>query len=241
MNIRTAFVTGGSRGIGAAIVRALAPCCNVAFTYRSSEAEARALESELAHFGGVQAFFCDVADPASVREAESAVRARFGGADALVNCAGVSLRGLLQDTSDEEWRRVFSVNCDGAFYVTRAFLPYMIEKKRGSIVNVSSVWGVKGAANESVYSASKAALVGLTLALAKELAPSGITVNAVAPGAVDTDMMKCYSPAELDELASSIPLGRVGKPEEIASAVTFLLQSDYVTGQVLTVDGGFTL
>lgn len=136
---------------------------------------------------------------------------------------------------------MFAVNCDGAFYVTRALLPYMIEKKRGSIVNVSSVWGVKGAAYESVYSASKAALVGLTLALAKELAPSGITVNAVAPGAVDTDMMKCYSPAELDELASSIPLGRVGKPEEIASAVTFLLQSNYVTGQVLTVDGGFTL
>lgn len=236
----TAFVTGGSRGIGAEVVRALAPRCNVAFSYRSSEREARALEEELAAYGGVKAFFCDVSDAESVRAAERAVRERFGGADMLVNCAGVSSRGLFQDIADAEWRRTFDVNCDGAFYVTRAFLPYMIEKKRGSIVNVSSVWGVVGGACEAAYSASKAALVGMTLALAKEVAPSGVTVNAVAPGAVDTDMMKCYSAAELEEIRGSIPLGRMARPDEIASAVVFLLEHGYVTGQVLTVDGGFT-
>ena len=236
----TVFVTGGSRGIGAAVVRALAQEHNVAFTYHSSEARARALEEELRDFGGVKAFFCDVSDPASVSAAERAVRERFGGADMLVNCAGVSSRGLLQDVTEEEWRRLFAVNCDGAFYVTKAFLPHMISKKKGSIVNVSSVWGVRGGAFEAAYSASKAALIGMTLALAKEVAPSGITVNALAPGAVATDMMKCYSPEELAALEEDIPLGRMATPEEIALAVRFLLTHGYITGQVLTVDGGFT-
>ena len=236
----TVFVTGGSRGIGAAVVRALAQEHNVAFTYHSSEARARALEEELRGFGGVKAFFCDVSDPASVSAAERAVRERFGGADMLVNCAGVSSRELLQDVTEEEWRRLFAVNCDGAFYVTKAFLPHMISKKKGSIVNVSSVWGVRGGAFEAAYSASKAALIGMTLALAKEVAPSGITVNALAPGAVATDMMKCYSPEELAALEEDIPLGRMATPEEIALAVRFLLTHGYITGQVLTVDGGFT-
>lgn len=236
----TVFVTGGSRGIGAAVVRALAQEHNVAFTYHSSEERARALEEELRGFGGVKAFFCDVSDPASVSAAERAVRERFGGADMLVNCAGVSSRGLLQDVTEEEWRRLFAVNCDGAFYVTKAFLPHMISKKKGSIVNVSSVWGVRGGAFEATYSASKAALIGMTLALAKEVAPSGITVNALAPGVVATDMMKCYSPEELAALEEDIPLGRMATPEEIALAVRFLLTHGYITGQVLTVDGGFT-
>lgn len=235
----TAFVTGGSRGIGAAVVRALAPTCNVAFTYLNSEDAAKSLEEELKEYGGVKAFRCDVADPDSVRETAAAVRARFGAADMLVNCAGVSSRGLLQDVSDEEWRRIFAVNCDGAFFVTRALLPDMISRKRGSIVNVASVWGVAGGAAEAAYSASKAALIGLTKALAKEVAPCGITVNAVAPGAVDTDMMKCYSADEIAQVCADIPLGRMATPDEIASAVVFLLRHGYVTGQTLTVDGGF--
>lgn len=238
--LRSVFVTGGSRGIGAAVVRALAPLCNVAFTYRSSRAEAEALEKELAPYGGVRAFFCDVADPASVGAAVDAAKARFGSMDGLVNCAGVSSKGLFQDVTDEEWRRVFSTNCDGAFYVTRALLPGMISAGRGSIVNVSSVWGVCGGAAEVAYSASKAALIGMTRALAKEVAPSGVTVNAVAPGAVDTDMMKCYTPAEIAEIEREIPLGRMASPAEIADAVVYLLGGRYVTGQVLTVDGGFT-
>lgn len=234
----TAVVTGGSRGIGAAIVRALASDCNVAFTYNRSENAAAALAAEFPA-GNVRAYKCDVSDPAEVSRAAAQIKARFGGADMLVNCAGVSSRALFQDITDEEWRRVFAVNCDGAFYVTREFLPDMLSAKRGAIVNVSSIWGVAGASMESAYSASKAALAGMTKALAKEVAPSGITVNAVAPGAVDTDMMKEYTADEIAALCEEVPLGRMASPDEIASAVVFLLRHGYITGQILTADGGF--
>lgn len=237
----TAFVTGGSKGIGAAIVRALAPRGNVAFTYNASEESALALEKELSPLGGVKAFRCDVGDVRSVDAVAAAVRTRFGAPDVVVNCAGVSLKKLFQDTSEEEWRHVFAVNCDGAYRVTRAFLPDMITKKRGVIVNVSSVWGSVGASLEVAYSASKAALEGMTRALAKEVAPSGVRVNAVAPGAVDTDMMKVYSEEDRALVVGDIPLGRLAAPEEIAAAVVFLIDNGYVTGQTLTVDGGFAL
>lgn len=237
----TVFVTGGSRGIGAAVVRALASRGNVAFTYNASEDAALALERELAAYGGVKAFRCDVRDARSVAETAAAVRARFGAPEAVVNCAGVSLKKLFQDTTEEEWREIFAVNCDGAYRVTRAFLPDMLAKKRGAVVNVSSVWGRVGASLEVAYSASKAALEGMTRALAKEVALSGVRVNAVAPGAVDTDMMKVYSAEEIALVEGDIPLGRLASPDEIAAAVLFLLDNGYITGQTLTVDGGFTL
>lgn len=237
----TVFVTGGSRGIGAAVVRALAPRGNVAFTYNASEDAALALERELAAYGGVKAFRCDVRDARSVAETAAAVRARFGAPEAVVNCAGVSLKKLFQDTSEEDWREVFAVNCDGAYRVSRAFLPDMLTRKNGAIVNVSSVWGKSGASLEVAYSASKAALEGMTRALAKEVALSGVRVNAVAPGAVDTDMMKSYSAEEIALVEGDIPFGRLASPDEIAAAVLFLLDNGYITGQTLTVDGGFTL
>ena len=231
----TAFVTGGSRGIGAACVRLLAREMNVAFTFNASEDAARALCGECG--GSVLAVKCDVASPSSVAEAAKQVRARFGGVDMLVNCAGVSLRGLFQDTTDEEWRRVFAVNSDGAFNVTREFLPAMIAKKRGSIVNVSSMWGVTGASCEVAYSASKAALIGMTRALAKEVAPSNIRVNAVAPGLIETEMV---TEEVLEHAMQLIPMRRIGKPEEVAGVVSFLMSeaASYVTRQVIGVNGG---
>ena len=220
----TSFVTGGSRGIGAAIVRALAKHGNVAFTRHTSEAAARALEAEFPG-GGVKAFECDVRDPEALRATAEAVRARFGAPSVVVNSAGIALRALFQDTTEEDWRDIFAVNFDAARRVTRLFLPDMISRRRGEVA----------------YSASKAALEGFTRALAKEVAPSGVRVNAVAPGVVDTDMMKGYSAEDAAAIADSLPLGRMATPDEIASAVDFLVTHEYITGQVLTVDGGFAL
>lgn len=231
------LVTGGGRGIGEAIVRALSKNYKVAFTYNHSEEKARALEKELN--GRVKAFKCDVSSSADVNRAIDEIRTSFGKIHMLVNNAGVSGSKLFQDITDEEWARVTGVNLNGTFYVTRAVVPDMINAGFGRIVNVSSMWGISGASMETSYSASKAGVIGLTKALAQELAPSGITVNAVAPGAIDTDMMKEYAPEEISAFASTVPLGRLGTPEEIASAVEFLLSASYVTGEILSVTGGY--
>ena len=157
----------------------------------------------------------------------------------LVNNAGIAEDKLFQDITDEDWRRMMGVNLDGTFYVTRAVVPMMISQGCGGIVNVASMWGTDGASMETHYSASKAGVIGLTKALSKELAPSHITVNAVAPGAVDTDMMKVYSQEELDDFISQIPFGRLCTTKEVAEAVMFLLSADYITGEVLSIRGGY--
>ncbi len=234
----TIFITGGSRGIGEAVVRAAAGEHNVAFTYFKNKDRALALESELrSRFGGVAAVRCDVRDPLSVREAVAEAQKKVGGISVLINNAGVSLNKLLVDVTDAEWREVMSVNLDGVFNVTRELLPRLISVQ-GAIVNVSSIWGEVGGSMEAAYSASKAGVIGLTRALAKEVAMMGVRVNAVAPGAIDTDMMSVYSEAEKEELiSSSIPLGRLGTPSEVAEAILFLANSKYISGQVLRVDG----
>ena len=180
---KTIFVTGGSRGIGEAIVRLAAGAYNVAFTYFRSEGRAQALQRELG--AGVLGISCDVRSCSSVQEAVDRAKARFGRIDVLVNNAGISHSGLLIDMTAEQWRDVMAINLDGAFYATKAVLPGMLSQGGGAIVNKSSVWGLKGASCEAAYSASKAGLIGLTKALAKEVAPMGVTVNAIAPGAVD--------------------------------------------------------
>lgn len=241
--MKTVLVTGGARGIGAACAEAFAARgINVAVNYLSSRAAAEALVLRLSGEYGVRALAvqADVSSAAEVEEMFGKVSAAFGGVDVLINNAGISLIKTADETTEEEWDRLFAVNVKAAHLTVRAALPHMISKKAGSIVNVSSMWGISGASCEAAYSASKAALIGYTKALAKELGLSGIRVNCVCPGAIDTDMNASLSTEVRRSLAESAALGRMGKAEEVAKTVAFLaLDADFVTGQVLAADGGF--
>ena len=235
------LVTGGSRGIGAAAVRAFhARGCRVAFCYEKSAQAAAALEAELP---GVRGFAADVSDPDSVRGLFAAVEQALGAPDILVCNAGVAWQGLLTDMTDADWRRVLDVDLSGAFYCCRAALPAMIHNKWGRILLVSSMWGQVGASCEAAYSAAKAGVIGLGRALAKEVGPSGVTVNCVAPGVVETEMMAGFSAEDKAALAEETPVGRLGTPEEVARALVFLAgpDSDFITGQVLGVNGGLVI
>ena len=237
---KTIFITGGSRGIGEAVVRLAAGNYNVAFTYNSSKEKALSLQNALnSRFGGVLAIECDVTNPDSVATAVETAKKRFGKIDILVNNAGIAKSGLLIDTSLDDFKRIFDVNVNGTFNVTKAVLPDMLSRGQGSIVNLSSVWGEKGASMEVAYSSSKAAIIGFTKALAKEVAPMGVLVNAVAPGAVDTDMMSVYTSLEKEELCrDSIPLARLATPSEIAKAILYLAESGYCVGSFLSITAG---
>ncbi len=238
--MRTVLVTGGSRGIGAACVRAFAQAgWRTAFLYHASQAEAQELAAET----GAVALRADVSRSAEVNEAVSTLLQDFRHIDALINNAGVALTRQIQDTTDEEWRHVLDVNLSGAFYAVRAALPSMLSRKSGRIVNVSSIWGLVGGSTEAAYSAAKAGLLGFTKALAKELGPSGITVNAVAPGAVRTDMLNVYDEDTLDALERETPLGRLAEPMEIARVALWLCGDDaaMLTGQVLGPNGGMVI
>ena len=228
------LVTGATRGIGRATALKLFEAGHeVTGVYENSEYEARELEK-----AGIKMIKCDISDADAVKE----LAARTGDIDALVNNAGVSLKALFQDVTPEEERRLYGVNLFGALNCTRAFLPGMINGKYGVIVFVSSVFGVNGGSAESDYSASKAALIGLAKSLAKELGPSGIRVNCVAPGIIDTDMNAYLSVEEVRMLVEEIPLETLGRPEQVADAVEFLVsdRASYIIGAVINVDGGWT-
>lgn len=238
--MKTVLITGASRGIGAACARKFAAeGFRVAINYNHSKAPAETLAAEL---GGI-AVQADVSDPVQVKQMVDTVLDKFCQLDILVCNAGVSHVGLLSDMTDEQWRGLFGVNIDGVFHCCREVIPHFVHNKQGSIVTVSSMWGQVGASCEAAYSASKAAVIGLTRALAKELGPSGIAVNCVAPGVIDTDMNRALTQEDLDVLREETPLGQIGTAEQVADAVWFLSggQAAFVTGQVLAVNGGLVI
>lgn len=242
---KTAIVTGASRGIGAAAALALAAQgCRVAVCCRTRRDSAESVAARIRAAGGTAAVFCaDVSDEAAVRTMFAQVEQTLGPADILVNNAGVAQQKLFTDITAAEWDAMFGVCVKGAFHCCQAALPHMIRQKWGRIINISSMWGQVGASCEVAYSTAKAGVIGLTKALAKELGPSGITVNCVAPGVIDTEMNGNLPQDIKDELAEETPLERLGTPEDVAQAVWFLASpaGDFFTGQVLAPNGGLII
>lgn len=233
------LVTGGAKGIGRAIATSFARAgYRVTICYRTSQQAALELRAQMWEegfdFSIVQA---DVTDPTQV----AAMFADIGRVDILINNAGVACTKPYLDTTPEDWRTITDACTTGAYLCSHAVLPQMVTRQSGSIVSISSIWGLCGASCEVIYSAAKAALIGMTRALAKEFGPSSIRVNAVAPGVISTDMLAEYSEEDLAALAAQTPLGRIGTPEDVASAVLFLAEHPFITGECLNVSGGFVI
>lgn len=240
---KTVIITGASHGIGKATAKFFAQKnWNVVINYNNSEQEAKELLSEISEYSSASVFKADVSKKDETDKMAEFTLKTYKRIDALINNAGISpATALFSETTSADWKKVFNTNLFGAFNMTQSVIPHMVHEKNGSIINISSIWGITGASCEVIYSSSKAAQIGFTKALAKELAPSGIRVNAVAPGVIDTKMNNFLSPSEKADLIAEIPLGRIGSPDEIAAAIYFLASEDssYITGQVLTADGGF--
>ena len=240
---QVALVTGSSRGIGRAIAAQLARegyavCINYIEQREAAEALAAQLQAEGCQALALQA---DVADRGAVNAMVTKIEAAFGPVTLLVNNAGISHQGLFQDVDDELWDRYFAINVTGARNTIQSVLPHMLHEKSGCIINISSIWGLRGASCEVAYSCAKAGMVALTRSLALELAPSGIRVNAVAPGCIETAMVRSLGQDTRDMLVDATPMNRLGTPEDIAGVVSFLAsdKAAFMTGQILTADGGF--
>lgn len=243
--MRTALITGAAKGIGAATARLFAKNgYNVIINYKSSKAAAEKLEKELKSQGYSAITICaDVSDSDAVRKMFDEIARLYGGADVLVNNAGIAQTRLFTDITDEEWSGMINNNLSSVFYCCRAALPFMIRQKYGRIINISSMWGQIGGSCEVHYSAAKAGVIGLTKALASEEGPSGITVNCIAPGVIKTDMLSSYTEEDLRALADETPTCTLGAPEDIARTALFLAdeKASFITGQIIGVNGGFVV
>lgn len=240
---KTAIITGGTRGIGAACSQKLYDLgYNLAIIYASDDVSANKFITGK-DMSRIMLIKADVSDFSAMQKMGKDVITRFGGVSVLINNAGIASQKMINDISEYEWDRMFGVNAKSCFNCVKAVLDSMIHNKYGRIINISSVWGETGASCEVHYSASKAAVIGFTKALAKELAPSGITVNCVSPGVIDTDMNSHLGNDVMNELANETPVGRLGTSDDVANAVEFLIseKTSFVTGQIIGVNGGFVV
>ena len=238
--MKTVLITGGSRGIGRETVRTFSKNgYNVAFTYKSSREEADALAKET----GALAIMADSSNEADVISAVNKTIDAYGRIDCLVNNAAISSFSLFTDITLEDWNNMLGVNLTGAFLYSKYVIPDMLKRKAGRIINISSMWGLVGSSCEVHYSTAKAGLIGMTKALAKELGPSGITVNAVAPGVINTDMNAALSVEDMEALINDTPLMRIGEPSDIAEAILFLAddKASFITGEVINISGGYVI
>lgn len=238
---KVVVVTGSSRGIGAEIVRTLAnENYKVILNYNNSKEQAEKIQQELLEQG--KEIEIIKADVSKKEEAEKLIRFainKFNKIDILVNNAGISLEGLFTDVTEEMWKEIIDTNLNSVFYCTQQAIKYMIQKQQGCIINISSIWGETGASCEVAYSTTKAAINGMTKALAKEVGPSNIRVNAIAPGIIDTDMNKNLTTEELEQIKEQIPLNKIGKAIDIAKCVKWLIEDEYTTGQIISINGGW--
>lgn len=239
MNI---LITGASRGIGRAVAIEFAKNKHNIIICAKSGLEGLKKTRQLVENEGVSCYIglCDVTNEESVKDFISDSAKTIGQTDVLINNAGISYIGLLQDMSLDDWNKILNTNLTSAFLMSKYVIPEMLKKQSGHIINISSVWGNIGASMEVAYSASKGGINSFTKALAKELAPSNISVNAISPGFIDTDMNKVFEKDELDVIFEEIPMGRAGKTSEVAGLVYKIATSDYITGQIITIDGGWT-
>lgn len=235
------IVTGGSQGIGAEIVKFLANHGHkIILNYNKSEEQAKKIKEELININrDVQIFKADVSKRDEVKKLIEFAIQTYGKIDVLINNAGISQNKVFTEITDSQWNDIINVNLNSVYYCTQEALPYMLNKKQGCIINISSIWGETGGSCEVAYSTTKAAINGMTKALAKELGLSNIRVNAIAPGIIDTNMNKNLNDKELEEIKEEIPLNRIGKPIDIAKCINWLIEDEYTTGQVISINGGW--